>query len=285
MTRSKFSAYIRLMRLDKPIGTFLLLWPTLWALFLATGKMPNLAILIIFIAGVIVMRAAGCVINDYADRHVDGRVKRTALRPLATNEMTESEAKILFIVLSLIAFILVNQLNSLTVLLSLVAISLAFCYPFMKRYTHLPQFVLGAAFGWSIPMAFAATTHHLPIVCWVLFLANLCWTVAYDTQYAMVDRDDDLKIGIKSTAILFGRHDVLIISILQSMTIILLFVVGHLLQLSIIYYIGIGLTSLFFIYQFNLIKLRQRENCFRAFLNNNWVGGAIFFSILLSLAI
>ncbi|HAB24724.1 MAG TPA: 4-hydroxybenzoate octaprenyltransferase, partial [Pantoea sp.] len=202
---SKFQAYSRLMRIDKPIGTLLLLWPTLWALWLSDMGVPPLSVLVVFVLGVFVMRAAGCVINDFADRKVDGFVKRTAGRPLPSGAVSEKEAKILFVLLGLLAFALVLTMNLMTILLSLGGLALAWCYPFMKRYTHLPQVVLGAAFGWAIPMAWAAVSESLPLECWLVFLANICWTVAYDTQYAMVDRDDDIKIGVKSTAILFGR--------------------------------------------------------------------------------
>ncbi|MGL5762845.1 MAG: 4-hydroxybenzoate octaprenyltransferase, partial [Plesiomonas shigelloides] len=222
MLREKLSAYWRLMRMDRPIGTLLLLWPTLWALWLAAQGQPNWPVLLVFVLGVVVMRAAGCVINDYADRHFDGHVKRTANRPLPSGDVRPSEARWLFVALVALAFVLVLTLNSLTIVLSLVALALAAVYPFMKRFTHLPQLVLGVAFGWSIPMAFAAQMNLLPLSCWLLLLANICWTVAYDTQYAMVDRDDDLRIGIKSTAILFGRFDKLIIGLLQLATLLLL---------------------------------------------------------------
>ena len=196
LTQNKLLAFHRLMRTDKPIGALLLLWPTLWALWVATPGMPQLWILAVFVAGVWLMRAAGCVVNDYADRKFDGHVKRTANRPLPSGAVTEKEARTLFVVLVLLAFLLVLTLNTMTILLSVAALALAWVYPFMKRYTHLPQVVLGAAFGWSIPMAFAAVSESVPLSCWLMFLANILWAVAYDTQYAMVDRDDDLKIGI-----------------------------------------------------------------------------------------
>ena len=215
MTQHNWGAYARLMRLDKPIGFYLLLWPTLWALLIASQGMPALDIAAIFIAGVVVMRCAGCVINDYADRKVDGNVKRTATRPLATGEVTAKQALQLFALLIGIAFVLVLFLNWQTIALSVVALLLAASYPFMKRYTHLPQVVLGAAFGWAIPMAFMAVLETVPAYGWWLFIANLTWTVAYDTMYAMVDRDDDLNIGVKSSAILFGQYDVMIVMALQ----------------------------------------------------------------------
>lgn len=282
-SRQKCLAYAQLMRLDKPIGTLLLLHPTLWALFSAAKGWPPLSVLVIFVLGVIVMRAAGCVINDYADRHIDGDVKRTATRPLATGRATEKEAKVLFFSLLAIAFLLVLQLNTYTILLSVIAALLAVIYPFMKRYTHLPQFVLGMAFGWSIPMAFGAVGESLPAECWLLFFANLAWTVAYDTQYAMVDRDDDLRIGVKSTAILFAQYDNKIIALLQFITLILLVIFGKVSQLSNAYFVVLALTATLFIYQCRLTKQREREACFNAFLNNHYVGLGVFLAILAGL--
>jgi len=279
---TKFQAYKRLMRIDNPIGTLLLLWPTLWALWLAGLTFPPLSVLVVFVLGVIVMRAAGCVINDYADRKVDGHVRRTKLRPLPAGLVTEKEAKILFISLVLIAFLLVLTMGSKTVLLSVGGLLLASAYPFMKRYTHLPQVVLGAAFGWAIPMAWMAVSGYLPLACWLVFLANVCWTVAYDTLYAMVDRDDDLKIGVKSTAILFGRHDKLIIGLLQIATLILLVIAGRLLGLNGWFYLSLVVAAGFFVYQQRLAAGRDRDACFRAFLNNNYVGLVIFGGIALS---
>ncbi len=280
---SKLSACIRLMRLDKPIGTLLLLWPTLWALWLAGMKVPPLNVLMVFVLGVISMRAAGCVVNDFADRKIDGHVKRTRERPLPSGAITSREAKVLFVGLVLISFLLVLTMNSLTIWLSLGGLLLAWMYPFMKRYTHLPQVVLGAAFGWAIPMGWAAVSETLPLTCWLLFLANICWTVAYDTQYAMVDRDDDLKIGVKSTAILFGRHDKLIIGLLQLATLLLLVLIGWLSGLGVIFYWGLLVAAVLFIHQQKLIADRQREKCFQAFLNNNYVGLALFAGIALSI--
>ncbi|KGQ37525.1 4-hydroxybenzoate octaprenyltransferase [Gallibacterium genomosp. 1] len=277
---NKWRSYIQLMRLDKPIGSFLLLWPTLWALFLASKGMPDLKILIIFILGVVFMRSAGCVINDYADRHIDGKVKRTSQRPLAIGAISEKEAKILFVLLILLSFFLVLQLNLYAIVLSVVAAVLAFIYPFMKRYTHLPQLFLGTAFGWSIPMAYGATAASLPLSCWLLFLANLAWTIAYDTQYAMVDRDDDLRIGVKSTAILFAEYDNKIIALLQIATLAILVYLGVEQQLSKGYFIGLLPALGCFIYQCRLTKRRTREECFKAFLNNNYVGMWIFIAIL-----
>lgn len=279
---SKFQAYSRLMRIDKPIGTLLLLWPTLWALWLSDMGIPPLSVLVVFVLGVFVMRAAGCVINDFADRKVDGFVKRTAGRPLPSGAVSEKEAKILFVVLGLLAFALVLTMNLMTILLSLGGLALAWSYPFMKRYTHLPQVVLGAAFGWAIPMAWAAVSESLPLECWLVFLANICWTVAYDTQYAMVDRDDDLKIGVKSTAILFGRYDKLIIGLLQLATLGLLALVGSLMQLNALFYWSLLGAAALFVYQQKLIVQRERDACFQGFLNNNYVGLVIFIGVLLN---
>ncbi|KTS26503.1 4-hydroxybenzoate octaprenyltransferase [Pantoea sp. JZ2] len=279
---TKWQAYSRLMRIDKPIGTLLLLWPTLWALWLANRAMPPLPVLIVFVAGVFVMRAAGCVINDYADRKVDGHVERTKLRPLASGAVTAKEAKILFVVLGLIAFGLVLSMNLMTIMLSVVGLALAWVYPFMKRYTHLPQVVLGAAFGWAIPMAWAAVSESLPLVCWLVFLANICWTVAYDTQYAMVDREDDLKIGVKSTAILFGQYDKLIIGLLQLATLGLMALVGTRLHLNGAFYWTLLLAGGLFVYQQKLIAKRARQACFQAFLNNNYVGLVLFLGVLMN---
>ena len=279
---TKWQAYSRLMRIDKPIGTLLLLWPTLWALWLAGEGVPSFPILLVFVLGVFLMRAAGCVINDYADRNVDGHVKRTAARPLASGAVTEKEAKLLFAGLGLLAFLLVLTMNRMTILLSFGGLALAWVYPFMKRYTHLPQVVLGAAFGWAIPMGWAAVSESLPFVCWLVFLANICWTVAYDTQYAMVDRDDDLKIGVKSTAILFGRYDKLIIGLLQLAALGLMALVGILLHLNGAFYWSLLLAGGLFVHQQKLIAGRERELCFQAFLNNNYVGLVLFIGVLLN---
>ncbi|MHA6309830.1 4-hydroxybenzoate octaprenyltransferase [Pantoea sp. USHLN298] len=279
---NKWQAYSRLMRIDKPIGTLLLLWPTLWALWLADMAIPPLPVLLVFVAGVFVMRAAGCVINDFADRKVDGHVERTKHRPLASGAVTSREARLLFVVLALVAFALVLTMNLMTILLSVVGLALAWVYPFMKRYTHLPQVVLGAAFGWAIPMAWAAVSESLPLVCWLVFFANICWTVAYDTLYAMVDRDDDVKIGVKSTAILFGRFDKLIIGLLQLATLLLMAWVGMLLQLNAAFYWTLILAAALFVYQQKLIVRRERPACFKAFLNNNYVGLVLFLGVLMN---
>lgn len=279
---NKWRAYTRLMRIDKPIGTLLLMWPTLWALWLADMAIPPLPVLAVFVAGVIVMRAAGCVINDYADRKVDGHVERTKHRPLASGAVSAKEAKLLFVILALAAFALVLTMNMMTIMLSVVGLALAWVYPFMKRYTHLPQVVLGAAFGWAIPMAWSAVSESLPLVCWLVFIANICWTVAYDTQYAMVDRDDDLKIGVKSTAILFGRFDKLIIGLLQLATLLLMALVGLMLHLNSAFYWTLLLAAALFVYQQKLIAGRERQPCFQAFLNNNYVGMVLFLGVLMN---
>ncbi|WP_024524686.1 4-hydroxybenzoate octaprenyltransferase [Edwardsiella hoshinae] len=283
MTQGKWLAYCRLMRIDKPIGSLLLLWPTYWALWLAGGGLPGGKLLFVFTSGVFFMRAAGCVINDFADRNFDGHVKRTCQRPLPSGALSEREAKTLFVLLVALSFALVLTLNALTIWLSVAALTLAWIYPFMKRFTHLPQVVLGMAFGWSIPMAYAAVSESLPLSCWLLFAANICWTVAYDTQYAMVDRDDDLRIGIKSTAILFGRYDRLIVGLLQLMTLLLLSLVGSLNQLGAPYYWGLLLVGGMFVYQQRLIVQRARPACFQAFMSNNYVGLILFLAIWLAL--
>lgn len=274
--------YIQLMRIDKPIGTLLLLWPTYWALWIANDGLPSLTNFIVFTLGVIVMRSAGCVINDFADRKIDGSVKRTCQRPLATGAVSSGEAISLFLLLVVIAFILVLSLNTNTILLSFGALGLAFCYPFMKRYTQLPQVVLGAAFGWAIPMAFMASINSLPVQAWLLFIANICWTVAYDTMYAMVDRDDDIKIGVKSTAILFASYDRHIIALLNFSFFALMVLIGLMNQIGFSFWLGLAIAAMLLVYQQRLIHLRQRDNCFKAFLNNHYVGLAIFIGLLFS---
>jgi 4-hydroxybenzoate polyprenyltransferase len=268
------------MRLDKPIGIYLLLWPTWWALWLAAKGVPDIGLLVVFSLGVILMRSAGCVINDYADRHFDGQVSRTAARPLVKGSVNAAEALQLFAALVALSACLLFWLNWQTVVLSLVALILAAVYPFMKRYTHFPQVVLGAAFSWGMPMAFMAIQLQLPALVWFLYLANLCWTVAYDTYYAMVDKPDDLKAGIKSTAILFGNQALLIIAILQLTTLLLLGYVGVLAQLSMVYYLALMCCGLAFIYQFRL-AIQSRAGCFEAFLYNHYVGLLVFSGIAL----
>ncbi|EMJ9777052.1 TPA: 4-hydroxybenzoate octaprenyltransferase [Morganella morganii] len=282
MVRSKWQAYSRLMRTDRPIGSLLLLWPTYWALWIAARGVPDWHILIIFTIGVFSMRAAGCVINDFADRKFDGSVERTKNRPLPRGDVTEKEAKILFAVLVLVSFGLVLTLNTMTIWLSVAGLALAWVYPFVKRVSHLPQVVLGAAFGWSIPMAFAAVSESLPAECWLLFTVNIVWSVVYDTQYAMVDRNDDLKIGVKSTAILFGRFDKMIIGILQLVMILMLLWIGLMVNLSGIFYWSLLLAGALFVYQQRLMADRERDPCFQAFMNNNYVGFILFLGMLVS---
>ncbi len=283
MSRNKITAYVQLMRLDKPVGIYLLLWPTLWALLLASEGWPPLGITLIFVAGVVVMRSAGCVINDYADRHFDGAVKRTAQRPLATGALSPREALWCFAVLIAVAFVLVLLLNWQTLLLSVGALVLAASYPFMKRYTYLPQVVLGAAFGWSIPMAFCALTTTVPATAWWLFFANLAWTVAYDTYYAMVDRDDDVHIGVKSTAVLFGRYDLLMIALLQVLFLVLFLVVFMQLGLGWPVLTALGGAAGLFVHQAYIARHRSRDACFQAFILNHWVGALITLGLVIDI--
>ncbi len=277
--RERLPDFLRLMRVDKPIGTLLLLWPTLWALWFAAGGVPDTKNLLIFIPGVILMRAAGCVINDFADRKVDGHVERTQNRPLPSGTVTAREALLLFTLLCLAAFGLVLLTNPFTIKLAFVGVALAACYPFMKRYTHLPQLVLGAAFAWSIPMAFAAQTNQLPTELWALYAAVILWTVAYDTFYAMVDRDDDLKIGVKSTAILFGDMDIPITATLQILVLIALAMTGMNFDRGRWFFLSLLVAGLLFLYQQFLIRHRDRDKCFKAFLNNHYVGTVIFIGL------
>lgn len=282
MTSDKAVAFWQLMRMDKPIGTLLLLWPTLWALIISAQGIPDLKVLIVFILGVIFMRAAGCVINDFADRKVDGHVKRTKQRPLPSGRVSSKEAIALFLVLAISSFVLVLSMNTLTIQLSFVGIVLAFIYPFMKRYTHLPQLFLGLAFSWAIPMAWAAQANEVPMMVWFIFGINALWTIAYDTQYAMVDRDDDLKIGIKSTAILFGRFDKMVIGALQLVTLAMLMYVGTWYQLGASYYWSLLVVGALFVFQQHLIRHRDRDLCFRAFLNNNYVGMVVTIGLFIA---
>jgi len=278
--KQKWLAIKSITRMDKPIGTYLLLWPTYWALWIACDGWPSLHLLLVFSLGVFVMRSAGCVINDFADRNIDGQVERTKNRPLVTGLLSAAEAINLFGVLIGIALGLVLTLSWPTIYLSIVALFLAALYPFMKRYTHLPQVVLGAAFSWGMIMAFREVQGEIPLVAWLLFSANLLWTVAYDTMYAMVDRDDDLKIGVKSTAILFGDNDLRIIAFLQLMTLAILWTVGELLAFGWPYQLSLVVAAGFFSYQQLLINNRERVACFRAFLQNHWIGLIIFLGIL-----
>ncbi|MET4025418.1 4-hydroxybenzoate polyprenyltransferase [Marinobacter sp. MBR-99] len=282
--QSRLADYAKLLRIDRPIGSLLLLWPTWWALWLAAGGMPSVANIVIFTLGVFFMRAAGCAINDFADRDWDRHVKRTKDRPLTTGRIRAWEAVALFAGLCLMSFLMVVLFtNSLTLYLSFGGALLAFIYPFMKRYTHLPQLFLGAAFSWAIPMAWAAEANELSQLTWLLFTANVLWTVAYDTLYAMVDRDDDVKIGIKSTAILFGEADRAIIGALQTMVIVILIMVGNQADLGSLYYLGVVAMASLFVYHQYLARERSRDGCFKAFLNNNWAGFAVFAGLALDL--
>lgn len=279
--KSAIWPYVTLMRLDRPIGILLLLWPTLGALWIAAEGFPDLTVLLVFILGVIIMRSAGCAINDFADRDIDGKVWRTESRPLATGQLQAKHAVILFVVLAIIAFCLVSLLNTMTIWLSLVAVLLAASYPFMKRFTHLPQLYLGIAFGWAIPMAFAAQTETIPTIAWLLFLANIIWTTVYDTFYAMADRDDDLLTGIKSTAVLFGDDDLKIQGVLQASYILVMVLIGKQLEMSWVYYLAVVVAAGFFVYQQYLSRHRDAKACLSAFLNNNWLGGCLFAGIVL----
>jgi len=280
----KAREYALLMRLDRPIGIFLLLWPTLWALWIAAEGVPRIGVLLVFVFGVALMRSAGCVINDYADRKIDPHVERTRERPIAAGRVTPNEALKLFAALIVTAFLLVLFMNSLTIMLSFVGVILAALYPFTKRYTYLPQLFLGAAFGWAVPMAFAAQTGAVPQVAWLLFIATVLWATAYDTIYAMVDRKDDIKVGVKSTAILFGDLDRVIIGIIQGMVLLTLIVVGVQLKLGIFYYLGLLVAAGLSGYQQWLIRDRHLPLCFKAFLNNHWFGMAVFLGLLLNYA-
>ena len=281
-TREHLGHYWRLMRFDKPIGILLLLWPALWALWIAGQGRPDPLVLFVIVTGVVMMRAAGCVINDYADREFDPHVERTQQRPIAAGFVSPKEALVLFIGLCLLSFALVCLLNGFTIALSVPGAFLAASYPFMKRYTHLPQAYLGVAFGWAVPMSFAAQTNAIPLVAWELFLATVLWALIYDTMYAMVDRDDDVKIGVKSTAILFGEHERQIIGGLQVLMVAILGVIGKQLGLSLPYYLGLGFAAGLFGYQQTLIVHRVKADCFKAFLNNHWVGATVFVGLALN---
>ena len=281
--RERLDLYEKLMRLDKPIGILLLLWPTLWALWLSAPGKPDWIVLWVFILGTVLMRSAGCVINDYADRDFDGHVERTRTRPLATGVVSPGEALALAAALSAAAFVLVLPLNTLTILLSVPALLLAGSYPFTKRFFAIPQAYLGIAFGFGIPMAFAAVTGTVPATGWLMLLANIFWAVAYDTEYAMVDRPDDLKIGIKTSAITFGRHDVLAVMLCYAATFVLLTVVGALAGLGFAWYAGLVVACAIAGYHYTLIRARDRADCFKAFRHNNWVGGAIFAGLFIDL--
>lgn len=277
----RLQQYWLLARFDKPIGILILLWPALWALWVASAGKPDLLVLTVICCGVVLMRAAGCVINDYADRDFDPHVARTKLRPIAAGKVQPKEALIVFAVLCLSAFALVLLLNPYTILLSFGGAFLAASYPFMKRYTQLPQAYLGIAFGWAVPMAFAAQSNEIPAVAWLMYLAVMLWALVYDTMYAMVDKDDDLKIGVKSTAILFGDKDREIMAVLQVIIVLLMVQVGRMQGLSWVYYLALACASGFFIYEQKLIFYRDKADCFKAFLNSNWFGLTIFVGLVL----
>lgn len=277
--------YWSLMRADRPIGTLLLLWPTWWALWLAADGLPPLWTLFVFSAGVWLTRSAGCVINDYADRWLDPHVERTRDRPLASGAIRGRHALLLFAVLMAVAFALVLTLNALTVALSFVGIFLAASYPYLKRYTHLPQVYLGMAFGWGIPMAFAAVQGEVPVLAWLLYAGNILWSTAYDTWYAMVDRDDDLRMGSHSTAILFGDLDLVIQGILYTLFLATMTLVGLRAGLGAYYFGGVAVAAVLVAYEFWLCRTRERGPCFKAFLHNNWVGAALFAGLAVELAL
>lgn len=273
--------YALLMRLDRPIGTLLLLWPTLWALWIAGAGRPDPQVFLVFVAGVVLMRSAGCVMNDFADRHIDPHVERTQERPLARGAVSPLEALLLAAALGAVAFGLVLTMNRLTVMLALGGAVLTIAYPFLKRVTHLPQVWLGASFGWSVPMAFAAQTGSVPRVAWLMYIAVILWAVVYDTMYAMVDREDDLKLGVRSTAILFGDSDRHMIGAIQALLLLALWLVGHQAGLGAWYFGALGLAAALSAWQQYLIRERRPEDCFRAFLNNNYYGMAVFVGIVL----
>lgn len=279
--KERIYQYLLLTRFHRPIGILLLLWPTLWALWFAGNGKPQPFLIVIFILGTALMRAAGCAINDYADRNFDPFVERTKDRPVANGKVTPREALGVFTVLALLSFALVLLTNPLTIKLSIIGVILAASYPFTKRYTNLPQFYLGLAFGWAIPMAFAASTGDVPNLAWIIFFSALLWAVAYDTLYAMVDREDDLKIGVKSTAILFGHYDKLAVLIAHILTIGLLVIAGHQTGRNYLYFLGLTIAAGLAIYQQWLIKNREPRACFKAFLNNHWFGMFIFIGLLL----
>jgi 4-hydroxybenzoate polyprenyltransferase len=278
---TQLELYGQLMRIDKPIGTLLLLWPTLWALWISAAGKPDAWVFTAFVLGVFVTRSAGCVINDYVDRDIDPQVERTRSRPLASGKIAPAEALILFGALMMIALGLVLTLSTTTQLLAIVGAALIVGYPFCKRWLAAPQLVLGAAFGWSIPMAFAAQTGDIPRLAWLMWLTVVVWALIYDTMYAMADREDDLKIGVNSTAILFGEADVFIISILQVILLLALLLIGEVAQLGMWFSLSVFVSALFMLYQYGLIRNREPENCYRAFLNNHYVGMTIFIGVLL----
>ncbi|MEQ1516493.1 MAG: 4-hydroxybenzoate octaprenyltransferase [Usitatibacteraceae bacterium] len=278
--------YIALTRLNRPIGILLLLWPTLWAIWIASDGRPNTTILVVFVLGTILMRSAGCAINDYADRDFDAHVKRTADRPLAAKRISATEALIVAAVLAFIAFVLVLIfLNRATLLLSFAAVFLAASYPFTKRFFFMPQAYLGIAFGFGIPMAFAAETGAVPVLAWWLMAANVFWTIAYDTEYAMVDRDDDVKIGINTTALLFGKYDVAMVMLCYLVMLAILTGIGKFIGLGWPYFIGLGLACGIALFHYTMIRRRERERCFKAFLHNNWLGFSVFCGVMFDYAL
>ena len=284
-TPSRLSLYLKLIRFDRPIGTLLLLWPTLWGLWIAAQGVPNVTILMVFVCGTLLMRSAGCAINDLVDRDFDRHVARTAQRPLAADLISPRAALMVAALLSLAALVLtIVFLNTLTLQLSVVAALLAASYPFTKRFFAMPQAYLGVAFGFGIPMAFAAVTNNVPPIAWWLLAANVCWTIAYDTEYAMVDRDDDMKIGIKTSAILFGRFDVAAVMFCYLLTLVLLTGIGKFIGLGWPYWIGLTAAAAIALFHYDLIRQRQRERCFRAFLHNTWFGAAVFAGIVAAYA-
>ncbi len=277
---ARLRLYFQLVRLNKPIGILLLLWPTLWALWMASGSVPDLTVLIVFVAGTVLMRSAGCAINDYADRNFDAHVQRTAMRPLAAGKISSKEAIMVAVVLALIALALVIVfLNRLTLTLSFAAAFIAASYPYTKRFFAMPQAYLGIAFGFGIPMGFAAVINTVPALAWWLLAANICWTIAYDTEYAMVDRDDDVKIGIRTTALLFGRFDVIAVMACYAAFFALMMVIGRMQGFGFAYWLGLVVAALIAVYHYTLIRGRDRDGCFKAFLHNNWLGAAVFLGI------
>ena len=283
--KDRLTAYACLIRLDKPIGTLLLLWPTLWALWLASGGLPDLKIFCIFVAGTFLMRSAGCAINDYADRHFDRYVQRTQGRPVTSGKISGKEAILVATVLAVLAFLLIQPLNMYTKQLSVFALLVAFIYPFTKRFFAMPQAVLGIAFGFGIPMAYAAILNSIPQEAWILFIGNIFWTIAYDTAYAMVDREDDLRLGLHTSAITFGRYDVLAIAISYAILLMSQIWVAQLADLSNYFLIGWFAALACAIYHLKLVSTRKKEECFQAFRHNNWLGGFLFLGIVLGLAI
>jgi len=275
----RFQLYIKLTRLDRPIGILLLLWPTLWAIWIASNGQPPLLILFIFITGTVLMRSAGCVINDYADRDIDKHVKRTQNRPVTSGHVSPGEALYLAATLAIIAFLLILPLNTLTLLLSIPAVLLAGSYPYTKRFLVIPQAYLGIAFGFGIPMAFAAIQGSVPAVAWLMLAANIFWCIAYDTEYAMVDRDDDIHLGIHSSALFFGKFDVVAVMACYGVTLAILTYIGDALHLGLAYYLGLLVAAAIAIFHYTLIRHRQREACFKAFLHNNWFGASVFAGI------